>query len=231
MARFWGILGRYALVWLVYLLALLLATSLFPGLYVDTTAPNWWVVVLIVPIEFAVLVILLRPLLLFLTLPLNAFTLGLPSLLFNALILKLTADVNSSLVVASYPEAFLGTVVMTTVATSVIGWLGLDEAYPLLQTVLYRSVGAGVRARCPAPGGACSSCRSMDSRPVRSCARSRADGCPRSRRCSRGGRIACTAGRAACPPTRPPCSRGCSTARATTCRATAGSTATPRSSR
>jgi uncharacterized membrane protein YvlD (DUF360 family) len=137
-ARFWGILGRYALVWLVYLLALLLATSLFPGLYIDTTAPNWWVVVLTVPIEFAVLVILLRPLLLFLTLPLNAFTLGLPSLLFNALILKLTADVNSSLVVASYPEAFLGTVVMTTVATSIIGWLGLDEAYPLLQTVLYR---------------------------------------------------------------------------------------------
>lgn len=138
MTRFWGILGRYALVWLVYLLALLLATSVFPGMYVDTTSARWWVVALIVPVEFAALVILLRPLFLFLTLPLNAFTLGLPSLLFNALILKLTADMNASLVVTSYRDAFLATVLMTGLATSIIGWLGLDEAYPLLQTLLYR---------------------------------------------------------------------------------------------
>jgi uncharacterized membrane protein YvlD (DUF360 family) len=136
--RFWGILGRYVLVWLVYLLALLLATSLFAGLYFDTSAPGWWVVALVVPVQFAVLVILLRPLLLFLTLPLNLLTLGVPSLLFNALILKWTADVNSSLVVTSYPDAIFGTLVMTAVATSIIGWLGLDEAYPLIQTVLYR---------------------------------------------------------------------------------------------
>lgn len=138
MTRFWGILGRYALVWLVYLLALLLATSVFPGMSIDTSDPRWSLVVLIVPVEFAALVILLRPLFLFLTLPLNAFTLGLPSLLFNALILKLTADVNTSLVVTSYRDAFLATVLMTGVATSIIGWLGLDEAYPLLQTLLYR---------------------------------------------------------------------------------------------
>lgn len=138
MSRFWGILGRYLLVWLVYLLALLLATSMFAGLYFDTTAPRWWVVALVVPVQFAVLVILLRPLLLFLTLPLNLLTLGIPSLLFNALILKWTAEVNSSLVVASYQDAILGTLVLTAVSTSIIGWLGLDEAYPLVQTMLYR---------------------------------------------------------------------------------------------
>ena len=69
MKRFWGILGRYALVWLVYVLALLLATSIFPGLYFDTTSRTWWVVALSVPVEFAALMILLRPLMLFLTLP------------------------------------------------------------------------------------------------------------------------------------------------------------------
>lgn len=138
MRRYGGILGRYVLVWLVYLLALLLATSLFPGLYFDTTLPRWWIVAVVVPVEFAVLVILLRPLLLFLTLPLNLVTLGVPSLLFNALILKWTAAVNSSLVVTSYQDALFGTLVMTAVATSIIGWLGLDEAYPLVQTLLYR---------------------------------------------------------------------------------------------
>lgn len=138
MKRFWGILGRYVLLWLVYLLSLLLVTSLLPGVYLDTARAHWWVVVLTVPVEFAVLVILLRPLLLFLTLPLNALTLGVPSLLFNALILKWTADMNATLVITSYPDALLSLLVMTVVATSVTGWLGLDEAYPLVQTVLYR---------------------------------------------------------------------------------------------
>lgn len=151
MTRFWGILGRYVLVWLVYLLSLLLATSLFTGLYFDTSADHWWVVALVVPIEFAVLVILLRPLLLFLTLPLNLITLGVPSLLFNALILKWTADMNTSLVVASYQDAILGTLVMTAVATSIVGWLGLDEAYPLVQTLLYR-IGRRWGPRGPAGG-------------------------------------------------------------------------------
>jgi len=136
--RFWGILGRYVLVWLVYVLALMLATGISPGIYFDTSLDHWWVIALIVPVEFAVLMILLRPLLLFLTLPLNALTLGLPSLFFNAVILKLTADMNSSLEISNLPNALLGMLLMTAVATSIIGWLGLDEAYPLAQTVLYR---------------------------------------------------------------------------------------------
>jgi len=136
--RFGGIIGRYVLVWFVYVLALLLATSIFPGLYLDTTVRAWWAVMLTVPVEFALLMILLRPLLLFLTLPLNVITLGIPSLLFNALILKWTADMNPSLVVTGFHDAFLGVLVMTAVATTIIGWLGLDEAYPLAQTVLYR---------------------------------------------------------------------------------------------
>ena len=64
-------------------------------------------------------------------------TLGLPSLLFNALILKWTADMNPSLVVTSYHDALFGVLVMTAVAPSVTGWLGLDEAYPLVQNLLY----------------------------------------------------------------------------------------------
>ena len=60
MIRFWGILGRYVLVWLVYVLALMLATGISPGIYFDTTASHWWVIALVVPVEFAILVILER---------------------------------------------------------------------------------------------------------------------------------------------------------------------------
>ena len=78
-----GILGRYVLVWLVNVLALLLATSLLPGFSFDTDNPHWWKVALTLPIQLAILVILLRPLMLLLTLPLNSLTLGLPTLFFN----------------------------------------------------------------------------------------------------------------------------------------------------
>ena len=126
------------LVWVVSVLALVLATSLLPGFRLDTDAPRWWVAVLRLPVVFALLIILLRPLLLFLTLPLNTLTLGLPSLLFNALILWLASQTESLLVVGNYGDAFLGTLVMTLVTTSIVGWLGLDEAYPFFQSVIYR---------------------------------------------------------------------------------------------
>ncbi|MBU8871746.1 MAG: phage holin family protein [Gemmatimonadales bacterium] len=133
-----GILGRYFLVWVVSVCALLLATSLLPGFRIDTMVPLWWISILRLPILFSLLLILLRPLLIVLTLPLNALTLGFPSLLFNGLILYLTAQVEPAIIITNYGEALLGTLVMTTVSAGVVGWLGLDEAYPLFQSLVFR---------------------------------------------------------------------------------------------
>lgn len=133
-----GILGRYFLVWVVSVLALLLATSILPGFHLDTEVPGWKLAVLRLPIYFALALIVLRPALLFLTLPLNSFTLGAPTLLFNGLILYLTAKVEPSFVIANYWQALVGTLVMTGLSASVVGWLGLDEAYPFYQSILYR---------------------------------------------------------------------------------------------
>ena len=120
------------------MLALLLATSLLPGFRLDTSHPHWWVAVLRLPMVFALALIILRPLLVFLTLPLNSLTMGLPSLLFNGLILYLTAQTEPAFVITNYVEAFLGTLVMTGVSASITGWLGLDEAYPFYQSIIYR---------------------------------------------------------------------------------------------
>jgi uncharacterized membrane protein YvlD (DUF360 family) len=133
-----GILGRYVLVWAINVLALLLAASILPGFYFDTSNPHWWVFALTVPIEFALLLILLRPLLLLLTLPLNTLTLGLPTLLFNGLILYLAGQMDSSFVINSFGDALVGLVVLTAITTSIVGWLGIDEAYPFFQSVIYR---------------------------------------------------------------------------------------------
>jgi uncharacterized membrane protein YvlD (DUF360 family) len=133
-----GILGRYLLVWLVAVLGLLIATSILPGLRFDTSVRNWWTVALILPVQLAVLIILLRPLMLLATLPLNSLTLGIPTLFFNGIILYLAARLNPAIIVTNYFEAFLGAVVLTVVMTGVVGWLGLDEAYPIYQELLYR---------------------------------------------------------------------------------------------
>ena len=133
-----GILGRYVLVWVVSVLALLLALSLLPGFSLDTSVPRWWVAILRLPLIFALLLIVLRPLLLFLTLPLNSLTLGLPTLLFNGLILWLAAGAERAISIGNYPEAVVGTLVLTVVSAGVTGWLGLDEAYPFFQSVIYR---------------------------------------------------------------------------------------------
>lgn len=124
--------------WVVVILAMLLATSILPGFHFDTTVPHWWFSALRLPLIFAGLLIVLRPLLLFLMLPLNALTVGAASLLFNGLILYLSAKVDVSFVITDYGQALAGAFVLTAISTSITGWLGLDEAYPFYQSLIYR---------------------------------------------------------------------------------------------
>lgn len=119
-------------------LTLILATSLLPGFRLDTTQPGWWSAVLVVPVLFALGLIILRPLLVLLTFPLNSLTLGLPSLLFNGLILFLVAQPLPAFIIDNYGEALLGVFVMTAVSAGITGWLGLDEAYPFFQFIIHR---------------------------------------------------------------------------------------------
>ncbi len=138
MIRFGSIFARYLLVWLVYVLAFLLVASIMPGVRLDTGNPAWWLAVVLLPVEFALLIIVLRPLLLFLTLPLNVVTLGLPTLFFNGVLLFLAAQAHRSVVIANLQDALLASLVMTAIAAPLTSLLGLDEAYPLYQTLLFR---------------------------------------------------------------------------------------------
>ena len=99
---------------------------------------HWWVSVLRLPVIFAGLLIVLRPLLIFLTLPINTITLGIPSLFVNGLVLWVAARLEPAIIITNFGEALLGTLVMTGVSTSVVGWLGLEEAYPFFQSLIYR---------------------------------------------------------------------------------------------
>ena len=119
-------------------LALLLVTFILPGFRIDTSQPDWWISLIRLPLIFTFLMILLRPLLLFLTLPLNVVTVGFPTLLFNGLILYLSAMFEHPIHITNYGEALIGTLVMTAISASITGWLGLDEAYPFYQSIIFR---------------------------------------------------------------------------------------------
>lgn len=138
MIRFGGILARYLLVWLLYVLAFLLVAGVLPGIRLDLGNPAWWVAVVLLPVEFALLIIVLRPLLLFLTLPLNVVTLGLPTLFFNGVVLFLAAQVHRSVDIGGLQDALVASLIMTAIVAPLTSLLGLDEAYPFYQTVLYR---------------------------------------------------------------------------------------------
>jgi uncharacterized membrane protein YvlD (DUF360 family) len=129
-------------VWLVTVLAFFAVTTVLPGFRIDTSVPHWWLVLVRLPLVFTLLLIVLRPLLLFLTLPLNSLTLGAPTLLFNGLILWIAAGADPALSITNYGEALLGMLAMTALSSGITGWLGVDEAYPFYQSIIYR---AGLR--------------------------------------------------------------------------------------
>jgi len=119
-------------------LSLLFATSLLPGFRFDHDVPYWWASALILPVEMALLMIVLRPVLVLATLPLNVVTLGVPTLFINGGLLYLAARVGHPLVMDRLLDTVAGLAILSVINSAVVGWLGIDETYPFFQSVLYR---------------------------------------------------------------------------------------------
>lgn len=111
---------------------------MLPGVWFDTAVPGWWSAALLLPLWFALAILFIRPLLVLATLPLNAAALGLPTLLFNGLILYGVASLAPSFHVDGLDDAFGGLILFTVINTAVSSRLGIDEVYPFFQTILKR---------------------------------------------------------------------------------------------
>ena len=134
------ILVRYLLVWVVNAASLILATMLLPGIWFDTAVPGWWRAAVLLPVEFSLLILIVRPVLVLATLPLNVATLGLPTLLFNGVLLYLSAKFEPAFHIDGLDDAFGGMLLFTVANTMMTSRLGIDEVYPFFQTIL-RNVG------------------------------------------------------------------------------------------
>jgi putative membrane protein len=102
-------------------IAIWVATLIVPGLTLTGNVLSW----LIVAIIFGLINALIRPIVKLLTLPINVVTLGLFSLVINALMLMLTGLLTKFLVVDGalfgFVPALLGSILISIVST-VLNW-------------------------------------------------------------------------------------------------------------
>jgi len=96
--------------WAVLTVAILIASHVIPGIFVRDFFSAFAAAALL-----GVLNVLLRPLLLLLTLPLNILTLGLFTFIINAFLLMMVSGVVSGFVVRSFGAAVLGAVIISVV--------------------------------------------------------------------------------------------------------------------
>ncbi len=103
---------RFLLTWLVTAIALLITAHIVSGFAVKS-----FTAALIAAIVLGLVNAIVRPIFVFLTLPLTIVTLGLFLLVVNAIILLLVSYVTPGFVITSFISALLGSIVLTIVAS------------------------------------------------------------------------------------------------------------------
>jgi len=99
--------------WLIYAVAIMILTYIVPGISVK----NFYSA-LIAALVLGLVNAVIRPLLILLTLPVNILTLGLFTLVINALMLWFVASIVKGFDVKNFVAAFLGALVLL-----VVGWI------------------------------------------------------------------------------------------------------------
>lgn len=95
--------------WLVATIAILIAAYIVPGATVTVAGA------LVLAIVLGILNLFLKPILFILTLPINVLTLGLFSLVINALLVMLAAAIVPGFAIAGFWSALLFSIVLTLV--------------------------------------------------------------------------------------------------------------------
>ena len=111
-------LVRLAINLAVTIFAFWVAVQLLPDMSFTGDWLNW----VIVAIIFGVVNAIIRPILMLLTLPINVITLGLFTLVINALMLWLTSWISQALTVDGFITALLGAVIISIV-TTIVNWI------------------------------------------------------------------------------------------------------------
>ena len=105
------VLKKFIQGWLINTLAVLVATQIVPGIRYDSTTG-----LLVATLVLGILNAFLRPVLMFLSLPLLIFTLGLFTLVINAVLLYWVGNLVHDFHVDHFSSAFWGALVISLVS-------------------------------------------------------------------------------------------------------------------
>lgn len=97
--------------WILFALAVIFTAWLVPGISVENFQSAMLVTVII-----ALINIFVRPLIVFITLPINILTLGIFTLVINSLLLMLAGYLSPGFEVNGFLSAFLGSIVLAFLA-------------------------------------------------------------------------------------------------------------------
>jgi putative membrane protein len=97
-------------IWFLTSIAFLITSYLVPGFKVVTLGTALWAAALV-----GILNVVLRPILILLTLPINIITLGLFTFVVNAMVLKLAASLIKGFEISNWTSAIIGAIILTLV--------------------------------------------------------------------------------------------------------------------
>jgi putative membrane protein len=115
--------------WLINTVAVLVAANVLPGIHYENAAG-----LLVASLALGVMNALLRPLLLLLSLPLVVFTLGLFTLVINALLLMFVGQLVRPFHVENFWAAFWGGLIISLVSLVLNTFTGTGEKRIMLRT-------------------------------------------------------------------------------------------------
>ena len=96
--------------WLVMSVALLITAYFVPGFKIKSFRPA-----LVAAVVIGLINVFIRPILVFLTMPLNILTLGLFTFVINAFLLKLSAAIVKDFEIEGWGAAILGAIVLAVI--------------------------------------------------------------------------------------------------------------------
>ncbi len=116
--------------WSINLLAMVIAGSVIHGIKIESIGIG-----ILAAGIFGIVNAVIRPVVLVLTLPINLLTLGLFTLVINAAMLKLVAEVVPGFAIESFSAAFLGAIMISIISWVVNIFIGGDGTFVFIRRV------------------------------------------------------------------------------------------------
>lgn len=110
-------MSRLIFKWIAFSLVIMFVAWLIPGINIE----NFWVA-MIAAVVIALINAVIKPILMLLTLPINIMSLGIFTLVINAILFMLVAYVVPGIEVSGFVSAFLGSLLLA-IFGAFISWL------------------------------------------------------------------------------------------------------------